>query len=263
MHKHVTLLALLEALKRKDKGFAYLETHAGRGAYHLNPAAPEVAQGIARFTASAPRSDELRKFAQSIRDFRTQRAEPNFYPGSPLLAAHALRRQDRAILSELVAAEAAALHEEMRSHRNVRVERGDGFQRLAAWLPPLERRALIFMDPPYEQNDDFARVSHAIADSLQRFSTGIYAAWFPIKNERSLRPWLQTLPRPLSRPVLLAQMWLYPRDSDLALNGSGLVIVNPPYLLVERMQEWLPELQAVLSVGPGGGSETRLLSQRT
>ena len=263
MHKHVTLVALLEALKRKDKGFAYLETHAGRGAYHLKPGSPEVAQGIARFTASEPRSDELREFAHRLRDLRTQHADPNFYPGSPLIAAHALRRQDRALLSELVASEAAALHEQMRTYRNVRVERGDGFQHLAAWLPPLERRALIFIDPPYEQNEDFARVSHAIADSLQRFSTGIYAAWFPIKNERSLRPWVETLQRTLSRPILLAQIWLYPRDSDIALNGSGLVMVNPPYRLAERMQEWLPELQTVLSVGPGGGSDVRLLSQST
>ena len=34
-HKHVALLALLRALQRKEKGFFFLDTHAGRGRYAL------------------------------------------------------------------------------------------------------------------------------------------------------------------------------------------------------------------------------------
>ena len=44
-------------------------------------------------------------------------------------------------------------------------------------------------------------------------------------------------------------------DSKVALNGSGLLIVNPPYQLAERMAVWLPELRAQLDVGHPGGTE--------
>jgi len=47
----------------------------------------------------------------------------------------------------------------------------------------------------------------------------------------------------------------------VALNGSGLLIVNPPWQTLERMQVWLPQLEACLAVGPGGGSRARILSQ--
>jgi 23S rRNA A2030 N6-methylase RlmJ len=47
----------------------------------------------------------------------------------------------------------------------------------------------------------------------------------------------------------------------VALNGSGLLLVNPPWLIPERMQVWLPELQADLAVGGGGGSSARILSE--
>jgi 23S rRNA (adenine2030-N6)-methyltransferase len=140
------------------------------------------------------------------------------------------------------------------------VERADGFERLRAWLPPAERRGLILIDPPYEESGaDFERATSAIVDALQRFSTGIYAAWYPIKDEREVRAWHDTFARAVSAETLVSEMWLYPRDSKVALNGSGMLIVNPPYQLAERMAVWLPELQAQLDTGhPGGTSVTNL-----
>jgi 23S rRNA (adenine2030-N6)-methyltransferase len=37
VHKHVLLLDVLTALVRKDKGFLFVDTHAGRGEYDLHP----------------------------------------------------------------------------------------------------------------------------------------------------------------------------------------------------------------------------------
>jgi len=142
----------------------------------------------------------------------------------------------------------------------MRVERADGFERLRAWLPPPERRGLIFIDPPYEESrQDFDRVTAAIVDALQRFSTGIYAAWYPITEEREVRAWLEGFSRQVSAETIVSELWLYPRDSKVALNGSGMLIVNPPYQLAERMEAWLPELRAQLDVGhPGGTRITKL-----
>lgn len=260
IHKHVTLLALLAALQRKDKAFAYLETHAGRGAYELSHQSAEAVEGRGRFGEGAYQAQELRDFATLIENFRSNRSQSRAYPGSPAIASLQLRQQDRGIVSEIVPAEVRMLERELEFNPRMRVERADGFERLRAWLPPAERRGLIFIDPPYEESrQDFERVTAAIVDALQRFSTGVYAAWYPIKDEREVRAWHDGFARAVSTETLISEMWLYPRDSKVALNGSGLLIVNPPYQLAERMEIWLPELRAQLDVGhPGGTSVTKL-----
>jgi 23S rRNA (adenine2030-N6)-methyltransferase len=263
VHKHVTLLALLGALRKKDKGFLYLDTHAGRGVYDLSGAPPEAKGGIGRLLAAVPHAAELRHYAEVVAEFRGRRAGRRLYPGSPIIAAGELRPQDRAVFVESQPAEAHALEVALGSEAaGMRVERGDGFERLRAWLPPRERRGLTFLDPPYEETrEDFARVAAAIAEALRRFATGVIAAWYPIKEERVTAAWQAGLARALAAPVLASELWLHPRDSRVALNGSGLLIVNPPYLTAERMRVWLPELLQHLAAGPAAGSSVRMLSQ--
>jgi 23S rRNA (adenine2030-N6)-methyltransferase len=260
VHKHVTLLALLAALQRKDKGFLYLETHSGRGAYEQSSG--EADAGIARLNVTPNSAEELQRYAAAVADYRTQQRSPRAYPGSPLLAARELRPQDRAVFIELLPPEARALQQALAYSPNARVEQGDGFDRLRAWLPPVERRGLTLIDPPYEETShDFERVSAAITEALRRFQTGVIAAWYPIKEEREISAWQTNLVRGgLIGETLAAELWLYPRDSRVALNGSGMLIVNPPYLLAERMRVWLPELQAQLDTGRTGGSSIRTLT---
>ena len=268
VHKHVTLLALLSALQRKEKGFLYLETHAGRGSYDLSGDA-EADSGVSRLNITTNSAEELQHYGAALADYRTQHRSPRAYPGSPVLAAGKLRPQDRAVFIELLHSEARALEQALADCSRVRIEQGDGFDRLRAWLPPPERRGLILVDPPYEETGrDFERVGAAIDEALRRFQTGVIAAWYPIKDEREISAWQTGLVRRgLTCETLAAELWLYPRDSRVALNGSGMLIVNPPYLLAERMRVWLPELQAQLAHGSAGleagrmgGTSVRMLS---
>jgi len=296
VHKHVTLLALLAALKRKDKGFLYLETHAGRGAYDLSPQG-ESAAGIARLEArlaadTPATAEELRNFRERVLLLRRERGEPRLYPGSPLLAVSELRKQDRAVLIEYLPGEARALEKALSRQAQGRarppqvaesrakttlfdrdgagpgrspdpalhatIETGDGFERLRAWLPPIERRGLTFIDPPYEDSrQDLERVRHAAAEALRRFRTGVVAIWYPIKDERDTAAWVSGLIGELDCELLAGELALYPRDSRVALNGSGMLILNPPYQLTERMELWLPQLYACLDLGHGGGATVR------
>lgn len=260
VHKHVTLLALLASMKRKDKGFGYFETHAGRGAYDKSAASSELAAGAGRFMTSQHTAPELREFASLLTQFRLSRPQ-HAYPGSPVIASRELRAQDRAVLCELVPSEARALERELAGNARLRIEQGDGFDRLRAWMPPAERRGLVLIDPAYEDSQDFDRVSASLVDALRRFGTGVFMVWYPIKDEREIRTWQSRMAPMLGREALLSELWLYPRDSKVALNGSGLLIVNPPWLLAERMHRWLPELQALLDTGhEGGTSVTKLTS---
>jgi 23S rRNA (adenine2030-N6)-methyltransferase len=266
VHKHVTLLALLRALTRKDKGLFYLDTHAGRGAYDLSSPTAEAAAGVGRFLSAAADAPELTDYASLIARLREPAAHRYLYPGSPLIAAASLRAQDRAVLIEQQGGEAHALESALApfgaAGPHLVVERGDGFERLRAWLPPRERRGLTFIDPPYESShNEFAFVSAALAESMRRFPTGVCLAWYPIKDERDSSAWVSACVAALGREAMMSELWLYPRDSKVALNGSGLLIVNPPWQLLERTQVWLPQLLSCLKVGEHGGIRAQMVSQ--
>lgn len=266
VHKHVTLLALLAALKRKDKAFLYLETHAGRGVYDLSDSAAEAAGGITQLMSADCTDPQLRDYLDRVSRLRRQFGSARLYPGSPWLVAGALRSQDRAVLIEQLPEQARALEQSLvrlAPQRRIRVDTGDGFERLRAELPPRERRGLIFIDPPYEHGlGDVARTRSACLDALRRFSTGVVAIWYPIKDEPVGVGWHGSLAREVGREMLLAEMWLYRRDSRVALNGSGMLIVNPPYRLEETMTQWLTRLQRHLRCGPDGGTTVRRLRGR-
>ena len=270
VHKHVTLLALLAALQKKDKGFLYLETHAGRGAYDISTPTADAAGGIGRLGGPLHECAELDTYLALLARLRTQFGQRHLYPGSPLLAAAMLRPQDRAVFVELQGSEVNALNHTLADYAKVhagvvpqvQVERGDGYARLKAWLPPPERRGLTFIDPPYEQTgEDFGAVTQALAEGLRRFPTGVMAAWYPIKDERSTAHWQLACRRALKAPLLASELWLYPRDSRVALNGSGLLVVNPPHQVMEHMQAWLPRLTAALSAEPAAGSRALMLAE--
>jgi 23S rRNA (adenine2030-N6)-methyltransferase len=261
VHKHVALLALLAALKRKDKAFLYLETHAGRGAYSVpaphaqGEGAHESEAGIQRLAAVEFRAEELRHYMAAVTAFKALRSDPRAYPGSPVLAAGELRAQDRGIAVEILPPEARALELALGAHSPIRVERGDGFEQVRAHLPPRERRGLLFIDPPFEETRrDFERVTAAVSEAVRRFESGIVCAWYPIKDDRDVSSWKTAFTRAVNRETLFSELWLYPRDSRVGLNGSGLAIVNPPFQLAERADLWLWELHQRLDVGGKGGA---------
>ena len=256
VHKHITLLAAIASLQRKDKGFLYLETHAGRGAYDLSesPGSRASRTGLARILAEPGESAEIQAYGKAVRHWRELAQDRNAYPGSPVVAAGALRDQDRAILIEQQPAEAHALERALAHHARVRIELGDGYRMLRAHLPPVERRGLVLIDPPYEESArDFEQARAAITDILQRFATAVIMLWYPIKEARDTQLWRQRLRASLQQPVLVSELWVHPCDSRVALNGSGLMIIHPPYQLAQRMRIWLPQLLGMLdATGPGG-----------
>ncbi len=252
VHKHVALLALLHALQRKHKGFLYLDTHAGAGCYELaDPSSRHGAEARGGITALAaapePAAPELREYLRAVTAWRAASGRPHAYPGSAALAAQALRAQDHALCCELLPAECRALGQALDAFRNVRVACDDGYRRLAASLPSRERRALVLIDPPYESaTAEIEQALQAIHAALGRMANTVIALWYPIKDEGWLQSWQQHLVRELDAPASALELWVYPRDAGVALNGSGLLVVNPPYQTGERAGEWQRELLELL-----------------
>jgi 23S rRNA (adenine2030-N6)-methyltransferase len=268
VHKHVTLLALLRALARKDKGFLYLDTHAGAGLYELAGAdgrhGAEARSGIDLLLppagprgAAAAAAPEIRDYLQALAALRAAAGSDTVYPGSPLIAAQALRPQDRGVCCETLPAECRALERALARFERVRAECGDGYAAIAALLPPPERRALVLIDPPYETpRAELDAALGAAATAIARLANAIVALWYPIKDARALTPWLRRAGG-LAAPTLAAELWVHPCDTAIGLNGSGMLIVNPPWQFDADLQRWLPELGRRLDVAGHGGTAQR------
>jgi 23S rRNA (adenine2030-N6)-methyltransferase len=262
VHKHVLLLEVLAALTRKDKALLFIDTHAGRGEYELHPgdtAHPSEWQaGVAKLLATTPRHAALLRFRELVAS--GVHGASLRYRGSPLLVAQGLRPVDRAIFFETQREEAAQLRKSLADFARIRVEGSDGFAGLRALLPPPERRGCVLIDPPFEEREDFTRVQVAVGEALQRFESAVLLLWLPVKLRTDFDAWLSALRGKTPRPVLASLLWIHPCDSRAALNGSALVLVNPPYLVEEGMREWLPELRALLG-GAQSGCEVLATSE--
>jgi 23S rRNA (adenine2030-N6)-methyltransferase len=266
VHKHVALCALLQAMQRKDKGLFYLDTHAGSGCYDLaGPAThrgAEARHGVTPLLAAVSRllAPELRFYCEQVSALRLQTAKPTAYPGSPWLAARLLRAQDRGLCCEWLPAECRALERSLGGVRRMRIECADGYGQLRAVLPPPERRALVLIDPPYEEpGAELERALTAVSVILERLPHSVIALWYPIKDERALAPWLRRIAQRLHAPTLDLELWIYARDSRVGLNGSGLLVVNPPYQFEQAACAWQQELQRELDPAGRGGSMGRML----
>ena len=263
VHKHVSLLEILGALTRKNKGLLFVDTHAGRGEYDLHPGdaqhPAEWQAGAARLLAAPPRHPALARYRELIA--AGAHGASLRYPGSPLLALRMLRAVDRAVFFDTQRDEAGHLRKILDGAARCRVESHDGFAGLRALLPPPERRGCVLIDPPYEERADLSLVLDATLDALRRFPSAVLLLWLPLKMRTDFDRWHQSLKQGVTRPLLTSLLWLHPPDSRAALSGSALVIVNPPYLVEEGMREWLPELRALLG-GAQAGFEILVTSER-
>ena len=257
VHKHLLLLALLERLKRKPTPLFFLDTHAGRGAYDLQSGdsarASEWLGGIGRLRGVNPVSEDLRLYMQAVGVSGTGPTHQlQHYPGSPLLALQTLRDIDRAAFVEQQPEEARALEQELPRHRNVAVLHGDGYASLRAYLPPKENRGLVLIDPPYESETEFAAVERALKFGLTRWPNGIFAAWYPIKASSESQRFLAALQNSGLRKLLRLELLIRPADSPLGLNGSGLVVANPPWQWEVEMRATTDELRRLLAIDGAG-----------
>jgi 23S rRNA (adenine2030-N6)-methyltransferase len=252
VHKHVVLLAVLARLTRKPTPLFFLDTHAGRGLYdlHSEDAARgnEWREGVGRLHEARPANPDLAAYLQAVTEASGKTARQfRQYAGSPLLALRVLRDIDRVVFVEQQPQEARALERSLPRRRGMSVIAGDGHASLKTYLPPKENRGLVFIDPPYEAEDEFAALEKALRFGLERWPNGVFAAWYPIKADGEYRRFQASLQQSGLRKLLLLDFHLKPADSPVGLNGSGMLIANPPWQLDTAMREALDELLLLLS----------------
>jgi 23S rRNA (adenine2030-N6)-methyltransferase len=271
--KHGLLVRLLRRLQKKDKGFLYLDTHAGKGRYDLAKAAsgeslvrkPEWPDGIGRLWS--PPGDErpevLNDYLDLVREFDRRAGNlepgPRFYPGSPWIARLIARPMDRLALCEKHPAEFAALGAEFAGRPRVSVHEADGYAEMRAMLPPPERRALVLIDPPFESQDEFAFIASAVETGLKRFPIGVFAIWFPLTTRARVEEFLAAVRELKPRSALVGELTIAGESSTLKMKGCGLVVINPPWQFEGDAVALLAYLSRALAQEPGGGSTVEWL----
>ncbi|MEO7052759.1 MAG: 23S rRNA (adenine(2030)-N(6))-methyltransferase RlmJ [Rhodanobacter sp.] len=250
--KHTVLLALIESLQAKPAPFCFVDTHAGSGEYQLDGfeagKTGEYKDGIARLHPAEKVPPLLQRFRASILGSDGNAQGLKRYPGSPLQVARLLRPGDSAQLCELHAEEAGKLRDLFRGNPQVHVHQRDGYEALKALVPPREKRGLVLIDPPYEAQDaEYKLIEQALKTALQRWPTGIYAIWYPIKLRSQVQPFLRRLQHGAAKRILRAELLLHPDDSPLRLNGSGMVVLNAPWNLDAVLREPLRTLASLLA----------------
>lgn len=260
--KHAVLTRIVLYLQEKAAAFRVIDTHAGAGLYDLTSdeaqRGGEWEQGIGRLVAATlPRDAEalLARYIEVIWSHNPS-GRLRTYPGSPLLAQSLLRRQDRLIACELEPKAAIALRRSLGNDNRAKALEIDGWIALEAYVPPVERRGIVLIDPAFEQADDYSWLATGLAEAHRKWASGIYALWYPIKG----RPEPDALAKRLGRlnilKLLRAEMVVSPLSDPSRLNGCGFIIANPPWTLEGELRTILPALAAVL--GRDGKGSFRL-----
>ena len=255
--KHIVLMLIIESLQQKEKGFYYLDTHAGAGLYRLfsqeAEKTAEYAEGIGCLWQRDDLPTEVDRYVKLIRKLNYGGKELRYYAGSPLLAANLLRPQDRALMMELHPSDFPLLRNNFKAFENVTVKIGDGFQQVKATLPPKERRGLVLIDPPYELKEDYDLVVKAIEEGYKRFATGVYAIWYPVVLRQQTKRIVKGLEATGIRKILQIELAVRPDSDQRGMTASGMIVVNPPWMLEQQMKSILPYLTTAL-VPQGTGS---------
>ena len=257
--KHAVLCRILHYLRGKPAAFRVIDTHAGAGLYDLTSSEAsrggEWRDGIERLLATqlaAPLAALLAPFLEVVGALN-ERDRLTTYPGSPALARAWLRPQDRLIACELEPKACVTLAGHLRGDTRIKTIEIDGWAALTAYLPPPERRGLVLVDPPFEDDGDFHRLSHGLALAHRKWATGVYALWYPIKDRGEPDALAKRLRRLGPAKILRAELNVAPLSDPARLNGCGLILVNPPWTLENELSVLLPGLAGILGRDGKGG----------
>lgn len=247
--KHYVLFSILNYYNEKNKPYWYIDTHSGAGLYDINhefaEKTREYHEGIGLLQKSKNLPKELLNFLEFLVQFQINK---KLYPGSPVIAQKLVRGTDRVKLFELHPADSESLINNFKGQGvKYQVQKSDGFQGLISLLPPSSRRAVVLMDPPYEDKSDYKTVVNTLKEAHKRFATGCYIIWYPLllKDESLSLP--TKLKKAFGDDYLNVSLSVYePNGEKFGMFGSGLFVINPPYTLKSELESIMPTLVQVL-----------------
>lgn len=252
VHKHLTLYAVIDYLLRKKTAITYVDTHAGRGLYPLNAQETQRLQeyrlGIwPVWQARAEFSGELLKAWQAALTSAQPGSESlTHYPGSPWWLCHSLREQDHLRLFELHPGEHEQLSTQGLPPHAQRVF-GDGLSGLKAMLPATSPRLCVLIDPSYERKVEYQEVAETVAYTLEKARHGVVLIWYPLLPAGHHHTLLSSLAESGIRKIWRSELLRRePGEQAHGMFGSGMLVINPPWGLDNRLAAAMAEITPLL-----------------
>jgi len=248
VHKHLLLTRVLVALGRKDKPFCVLDLHGGEGVYDLGSEeslkTAEALSGIHQYLALTNPAHELSLPYWEVLKAASHQKVGDVYPGSPFVARQMIRSQDRLVAIELHPQAHKALRRCFRDDDMVHIHKRDAIEALHALTPPPEKRGLAVIDPAYEVKSEYATIPAAVVKAFGKWRAGIYFIWYPLLPDGRHEVLLSTL-ESAGFPEIFVSEWVREQvDSDRGMYGSGVAVVNPPWMLdqeADQLFSWLQD----------------------
>ncbi|MEJ6474391.1 23S rRNA (adenine(2030)-N(6))-methyltransferase RlmJ [Pseudoalteromonas piscicida] len=252
--KHLVLAQVLSYMAKKDKPFDYVDTHSGAGFFELASSdaqkTQEYLQGIAKLWDYSGSVNAIHDYVALIKSFNEQE-KLSHYPGSPKVAEHFLRRQDKGWFFELHPKDLDLLQQNTAHKKSLRVTGSDGFKGLLGLVPPASRRACVLMDPPYEIKSDYDVAVKSIVKAHKKFDSGVYMIWYPVVDRARIEAMESGLIEAGIRNIQLFELATQADTEERGMTASGMIVINPPWTLKKTMDEVLPELVSLLAEDEG------------
>ncbi|KKO46939.1 ribosomal RNA large subunit methyltransferase J [Arsukibacterium ikkense] len=262
--KHLVQVAILDYLLQKDKPLCYHDSHAGAGLYSLGSEqaqkTAEYQQGIGRLWQYQAKSAALASYLNLINSLNPDN-NLAFYPGSPKIAAMLLRPQDTIQATELHPSDFPILQSQFARRRYSRIEHLDAWAGFKAMLPPLVKRGLVLIDPPYELKTEYSDVVAGLAEAYRRFPQATYAIWYPVIERPAIEAFINAIVATGIKNQLRIEFCPQPDKAGFGMSGSGMLVINSPYTLAASMREALAELAPMLAGSDHQGSNLWQVSQ--
>ncbi|MCG7547142.1 23S rRNA (adenine(2030)-N(6))-methyltransferase RlmJ [Pseudoalteromonas sp. Of7M-16] len=261
--KHLVLAEVLSYMTRKDKPFDYIDTHSGAGLFELASSDAQKTQefedGIGRLMHYGGSNEAIVRYLDMVKGFNEKALA--YYPGSPKVAEQYLRKQDKGWFFELHPQDLPILQKNTAHKRSLRVKGEDGFKGLLGLVPPLSRRAVVLMDPPYEIKTDYQKAVNTILKAHKSFTSGTYMIWYPVVDRARIDQMEAELIASGVRNIQLFELATSADTEERGMTASGMIVINPPYVLKDTMDSVLPELVKELAADEGAFRSIELVGE--
>lgn len=262
--KHLVLIQVIEHLKKKDKPFCYIDTHAGPGIYDLASDFAlknrEFENGIGRLWQRDDLPSAIAHYLDIVGVFNPS-PTLHRYPGSPLIAQYLLRKQDRMFCFELHSTDAHQLIALFDKDRRVKTAHADGLKDCLGLMPPSQHRGLVLIDPSYEVKSDYDAVVNTLIKLYKRFPGGTYALWYPVVDRSRIRHLERLLLLSGIKDIQLYELAVTADHRRAGMTACGMIVVNPPWTLTGVMADCLPWLCNVLQWNHQGSHRIKMLTE--
>lgn len=238
IHKHITLIAILKYLHKKEPGFCVIDAFSGEGIYNLESKESSLNK---EYQTGYRFLNELSKANVLFKELYNKAAD-NTYPGSPFVIQSELRKQDKAIFIENHRKSFEILSENFHNlakSKNISIIKKDAYEAVNSLVPYKEKRGLVFFDPSYEVKTEYQKLAEFVCKNLKKNATGIYVIWYPLIAGKNYHKVLYNIFEKIniSKDKIWVSEIFYKKNKIEGMHGSGMIVINMPWTVDKELEE--------------------------